>query len=120
MSNKGRAEQNMLQFIMATGDDGILQSELWKKIKADSREGSRAIIRLERKGLIARKKELNNGRWTYRVFSTRKLAKIDSVATVPCTFCVDESRCGQSEILTPDTCTILTQWLVNPEMPVSS
>lgn len=114
MSRKRPAEQDMLQFIMRVGDEGILQSELWKKIKADSREGSRAILRLERKGLVDRKKELHNGRWTYRVFSTRKLATIDSVAMIPCTFCEDESRCGQSAVLTPDKCTRLTQWLLEP------
>ncbi|MFH0848680.1 MAG: Lrp/AsnC family transcriptional regulator [archaeon] len=116
MSRKGPGEQDMLQFVMKTGDDGILQSELWKKMKADSREGSRAILRLERKGLIARKKELHNGRWTYRVFSKRKLSKIDSVEFIPCTFCDDEPRCGQSAIVTPDRCLKLTQWLLGPEM----
>lgn len=101
----------MLQVVMGVGDSGILQSELWKKLKADSREGSRAILRLERKGLIERKRELHSGRWTFRVFSKRKLSRIDSVQDVPCAFCEDESKCGQSAIVTPSKCAKLTRWL---------
>lgn len=53
MPRKGPTEQDVLRIVMELGDMGILQSELWKKLTADSREGSRAILRLEKKGLIA-------------------------------------------------------------------
>ena len=111
MPRKGSTEQDMLQVVMGVGESGILQSELWKKLRADSREGSRAILRLERKGLIERKRELHSGRWTFRVFSKRKLSRIDSVQDVPCAFCEDEPKCGQSAILTPSKCPKLTHWL---------
>jgi len=111
MPRKGSTEQDMLQVVMSVGEAGILQSELWKKLKADSREGSRAILRLERKRLIERKRELHNGRWTFRVFSKRKLSRIDSVQDVPCAFCDDEPKCGQSAVVTPSKCLKLTQWL---------
>ena len=111
MSRRGPGEQDMLQFIMKTGDDGILQSELWKKMKADSREGSRAILRLERKGLIERKRELNAGRWTYRVFARRKYSSIDSIIDVPCSFCDIEPRCAQEGAENPAKCGKINQWI---------
>jgi len=43
-------EQDVLRIVMDRGNEGILQSALWREMKADSREGSRAILRLERKG----------------------------------------------------------------------
>jgi predicted transcriptional regulator len=96
---------------MELGDMGILQSELWKKLTADSREGSRAILRLEKKGLIARKKELHDGRWTYRVFAKRRYSTIDSIVDIPCAFCDLFGSCSQSWIMNPNKCEHLTKWL---------
>ena len=35
-------------------EKGMLQSDLWKKLKLNSRDGSRLALRLERRGLITR------------------------------------------------------------------
>ncbi len=111
MPRKGPTEQDVLAIVMELADEGILQSELWKRAKADSREGSRAILRLEKKGLIERRKELHDGRWTYRVFARRRYSTIDSIIDVPCAFCDLEGRCPQSWILNPNKCENLTKWL---------
>ena len=47
--------------------DGMLQSELWKKLKLTSRDGSRLSLKLERMGTINRVKLLENDRWTYKL-----------------------------------------------------
>ena len=108
---KGVTEQEILQIIRDSRDEGILQSEIWKMVNADSREGSRTILRLERKGLINREKELHEGRWTYRVVSKFQFSTADSILDVPCAFCDHESKCGQSAILSPTECEHLTAWL---------
>jgi len=56
MPRKWGTEQKILETIRNTRDKGIYQSELWKLISADSREGSRAILRLAKKGLLNVKK----------------------------------------------------------------
>ena len=38
--------------------DGMFQSELWKKLKLTSRDGSRLALKLERMGTITREKLL--------------------------------------------------------------
>ena len=96
---------------MELGDMGILQSELWRKLTADSREGSRAILRLEKKGLIARKKELHEGRWTYRVFAKRRYSTIDSIVDIPCAFRDLVGNCPQTWIMNPNKCENLTKWM---------
>jgi len=111
LPRKGPTEQDVLRIVMELGDMGILQSELWKKLTADSREGSRAILRLEKKGLIARKKELHDGRWTYRVFAKRRYSTIDSIVDIPCAFCDLVGNCPQSWITDPSKCEHLTKWL---------
>ena len=47
--------------------DGMFQSELWKKLKLSSRDGSRLSLKLERMGTINREKLLENDRWTYKI-----------------------------------------------------
>lgn len=50
----------VLQLIKNNGKDGILQSNLWKKIGVTSREGSRIALKLLKQGLITRKRVLHN------------------------------------------------------------
>jgi len=104
-------EQKALQIIMNYGNEGLLQSELWRKLGASSREGSRIALKLEGKGLIRRERELRNGRWTYRLYPKRLPASIDSIADCPCMMCPDSSRCGPAGGVTPQNCERLTDWL---------
>jgi hypothetical protein len=113
MSKRNDLEQKALQFIMNTGFDGILQSELWRKLRASSREGSRIAIKLEDKRLIRREKELRNGRWTYRLYPKRLPARIDSIADVPCLMCPDNSKCDPASAISPQNCEKLTEWLLS-------
>jgi hypothetical protein len=98
---------------MNMGFDGILQSELWRKLGASSREGSRISLKLEDKKLIRREKELRNGRWTYRLYPKRLPATMDSIADVPCLMCPDNPRCDPSSSMSPQNCDKLTEWLLS-------
>lgn len=113
MAKHNDLEQRALQHIMRMGADGILQSDLWRKLGASSREGSRIALKLESRGLIKREKELRDGRWTYRLFPKRLPASIDSIADCPCLMCQDASRCDPASAISPQTCERLTQWLVS-------
>jgi len=65
MPKRDDLEYKALHFIVNMGSQGVLQSDLWRKLGASSREGSRIALKLENKGLIRREKELFGGRWTY-------------------------------------------------------
>jgi hypothetical protein len=104
-------EHKALQFIINTGDDGVLQSDLWRKLRASSREGSRIALKLESKGLIRRERELFKGRWTYRLYPMRKPATINSIIGCPCLTCVESIRCGAYGATSPNDCERLTEWI---------
>jgi len=106
-------EQKAFHLIVNSGHEGILQSELWHKLGASSREGSRIAIKLENKRLIRREKELQNGRWTYRLYPKRMPASMDSIADCPCLMCPSIARCDPSNVISPQTCEKLTQWLLS-------
>lgn len=112
MPKRNDLEQKALHSVMNTGYEGVLQSELWRKLGASSREGSRIAIKLEDKGLIRRQKELCDGRWTYRLYPKRLPASIESIADCPCLMCQDNPRCDLSSSISPQSCERLTEWLV--------
>jgi hypothetical protein len=111
MPKRNDLEQRALQFIMNTGFQGVLQSDLWHELDASSREGSRIALKLEIKGLIRREKELREGRWTYRLFPKRLPASIDTISDCPCLMCQDNPRCDPSSTISPQNCERLTDWL---------
>ena len=112
MPKQNDLEQEALHLIMNTEDKGILQSDLWREMKASSREGSRVSIKLEKKGLIYRERELSNGRWTYRLYSKRQPVSIDAIITCPCLVCLENIRCGAGGRMTPNKCDRLTEWIL--------
>jgi hypothetical protein len=113
MPKRNDLEQKALQFVINTGSKGVLQSELWRELKASSREGSRVAIKLEEKGLIQREKELQGGRWTYRLFPKRLPSSIESIANCPCLLCKDNARCDPTTTISPKRCVRLTEWILN-------
>lgn len=112
MPKRNDLEQKALQFVMNTGFEGVLQSELWRNLGASSREGSRISIKLENKWLIRRTKELCDGRWTYRLYPKRLPASIESISDCPCLMCQDNPRCDPSSTISPKNCERLTDWVL--------
>lgn len=111
MASRSDLEQEAFQIIVSNGEEGVLQSQLWRKLDATSREGSRIALKLKDKGLIVREKELFDGRWTYRLYPKRLPATIDSIADCPCLLCPENQRCGSSYTVSPKACKKLTEWL---------
>jgi len=112
MAKRNDMEHKALSFIANIGNEGVLQSDLWRQLGASSREGSRIALKLEDKGLIHRQKELCEGRWTYRLYPKRKPASINSIADCPCLTCLENLRCGSWGATSPNDCEKLTDWIL--------
>ena len=104
-------EYKVLQIIKESGSQGILQSQLWKRIGATSREGSRVSLKLEKAGLIERIRELHDGKWTYKLIAKKRVVTLDSVMDIPCIFCLQQDRCDVGSNISPTTCKRLSEWL---------
>ncbi len=113
MPRRNELEHKALNVIVNNGKEGVLQSELWRKLDATSREGSRIALKLENRDLIRREKELYGGRWTYRLYPKRKPASLNSIINSPCLMCSNDARCGAWNAISPNECQRMTQWLVN-------
>ena len=95
-------------------DKGILQSDLWKKLKLNSRDGSRLALRLERRGLITREKILQKGRWTYKLIIEQAPIKLESLIDSPCLTCPVEQKCDFENAYpepSPLHCQLIEDWV---------
>jgi len=113
MPKRNDLEQKALHFVVNTGYQGVLQSDLWRELGASSREVSRVALKLEEKGLIRREKELEGGRWTYRLFPKRMPASIETIVDCPCLMCQDNARCDPTTAISPKSCEKLTVWIIS-------
>ena len=104
-------EYKVLQVVKKHGESGILQSSLWKEMKATSREGSRISLKLERGGLIERKRELHDGKWTYVLIAKKRSVKLAQILELPCIFCIDQEKCSVGTAVSPNNCVKMTGWI---------
>jgi len=95
-------------------DKGVLQSELWKKLKLNTKDGARLALRLERRGLISREKLLQKGRWTYKLIIEQAPIKLESLVDSPCLTCPVEQKCDFENAYpepSPLHCQLIENWV---------
>lgn len=92
-------------------EDGVLQSEVWKRFDLDSKKASRVVRELEQKGIIRRKSVVANGSRTYLLEFNEEGSPLDGLFSggllSPCIECSTECR--------PSVCAPLAQWAVSAE-----
>ena len=91
---------------------GTLQSELWKKLKLSSRDGSRLALKLERMGMITREKILEKERWTYKLIIKKIPISTKSIEGGPCLTCPVVTRCSLDGEISPRTCQWIEDWVM--------
>lgn len=111
MAKSTNLERKAQKLIIDAGEEGLLQSGLWKSLGVSSREGSRIALKFVEKGRVERKKVLSNGRWTYRLFSLQEPVTLDSVAGCPCLICDNVDKCFRGGGQDPVFCLNLTAWI---------
>lgn len=94
------------------GDNGIFQSDLWKKLRLTSRDGSRLALKLERRNIIKREKVLENGRWTYKLKIVKMPVSTETIEAAPCLICPVEQKCTLDGEVSPRTCPLIEQWVL--------
>ncbi len=96
-------------------DKGMLQSDLWKKLKLSNRDGSRLALRLERRGLISREKILQHDRWTYKLIIEQTPISLQSLQDSPCLTCPVEQKCDTANTFpepSPLHCQLIEDWVI--------
>ncbi len=112
-------EDKVLEIIKSSGEEGVVQSELWGQLNIDSREGSKIVMKLVKSGLVSRVPVVYKGRKTYKLVyvskqpnSTQLVVKLNPVMTIPCFLCKDLDKCGLGGYFNPLICNKLTTYLL--------
>ena len=92
--------------------EGMFQSELWKKLKLSSRDGSRLSLKLERMGTITREKILEKNRWTYKLILKKTPISTQSIENAPCLVCPVEQKCSLEGEISPRNCQFIEDWVI--------
>jgi DNA-binding MarR family transcriptional regulator len=101
--------------------NGMFQSELWKKLKLTSRDGSRLSLKLERMGTITREKILEKDRWTYKLILKKTPISTQSIENAPCLVCPVEHKCSLESEISPRNCQLIEDWVIaEMKKPVKS
>jgi len=106
-----RLSNKVCEIVAGYETEGMFQSELWKKLKLSSRDGSRLALKLERMGMISREKILENGRWTYKLIIKRTPVSTSSLEGAPCLICPVEAQCSIDGDISPKTCQYIEDWV---------
>jgi len=112
-------EQKALKLVYDAEGKGVLQSVLWKELGVSSREGSRMAKKFEERDKVVREKVLNEGRWTYKLFSKKEPVTLDSVKGCPCLICDEVDKCFRGGTRDPVYCMALTAW-VDPRITTAN
>lgn len=83
MPRRDDLEYKALHFIANTQSQGVLQADLWRKLGASSREGSRIALKLENKGLIRREKNSSREDGRIGCFQRGSPLRLILLLTVP-------------------------------------
>ena len=92
--------------------EGMLQADLYKKLKLSARNGARLSLKLERMGTVSRIKILENERWTYKLILKKTPVSTDSLNGAPCLTCAVEQRCSMDGEISPMTCPYIEDWVL--------
>ena len=110
-----RITNKVCEIVAEYEDQGMLQSDLWKKLKLSGRDGSRLALRLERRGLITREKILQKDRWTYKLIIEQTPISLESLQDSPCLTCPVEQKCDIENAYpepSPLHCQLIEDWVV--------
>ena len=110
-----KISNKVCEIVASYEDKGILQSDLWKKMKFSSRDGSRLALRLERRGFISREKILQKGRWTYNLIIEKAPISLESLQNSPCLTCPVEQKCYPENVFpapSPLHCKLIEDWII--------
>ena len=107
-----RLTKKVCDILAEKESDGMLQSELWKKLKLTSRDGSRLALKLERMGTINREKILEKGRWTYKLILKKTPISTQSLENAPCLVCLVEQKCSLEGEISPRNCQLIEDWVI--------
>lgn len=99
-------EDRILSTLQNSANLTMTQSGLAKALELPSRDISRIVVKLEKRGVVKRLQVKEGGRSSYNVKLLKRAPRIDltDVVWCACFTCADLERCGKGQPVSPETC----------------
>ena len=107
-----RLTHKVCDLLVRCESEGMLQADLYKKLKLSARNGARLSLKLERMGMVTRIKLLEKQRWTYKLILKKTPVSTASLEDAPCLVCPVEQRCSLDGEISPRTCVYIEDWVM--------
>jgi hypothetical protein len=105
--------------IAESGDEGISQQELARKLGISTRELATTVKKLINKKMIIKKAVKENGKPVIKLFAVRRIEEqqiyvnLGSIEDIPCFTCKLLFKCDNGAHVTPSSCTKLSNWILS-------
>ena len=115
-------EELLHKKILESGEDGISQQELAKKLGLSTRELATVIKKLIDKKMIAKKAIKENGKSVIKLFAIRTVEEsniyvnLESIEEIPCFSCKLLFKCDNGAHVNPSSCTKLSSWILSMDL----
>ena len=103
-------DEKILSLLQNSEGGSMLQNTLSKALNLGSKELTRSLARLEKRGVVKRQPFKDGGKKTYKIILLRRRTKanLKDVSWTSCLTCPDIERCGRGQPVSPETCNKLT------------
>ncbi len=114
-------EELILKKIEEAGVEGVTQADLIRELKIPAEEVSKILSKLVRKKKVIKKSVRDDNKNVIKYFIVKSnglslLVDLDLVHNIPCFTCKNLSKCGDGLVISPSTCQILTNFVLNVDL----
>ncbi|MEM0114044.1 MAG: winged helix-turn-helix domain-containing protein [Metallosphaera sp.] len=105
--------------ILESGEEGISQQELARKMGLSTRELAMIVKKLIDKKMIAKKAIKENGKSVIKLYAIKTVQEsyiyinLNSIDQIPCFTCKLLFKCDNGAHVNPSSCTKLSSWILS-------
>ncbi|AEB94608.1 MAG: winged helix-turn-helix domain-containing protein [Metallosphaera sp.] len=105
--------------ILESGEEGISQQELARKMGLSTRELATIVKKLIDKKMIAKKAIKENGKSVIKLYAIKTVQEsyiyinLNSIDQIPCFTCKLLFKCDNGAHVNPSSCTKLSSWILS-------
>jgi hypothetical protein len=107
-----KVDEHLLTLLRDIGDEGIEQTAFSQRVNLPENKLLDLVEPLVQAGYIDRKIIEQNGKKTSWLYPIKLLEAWGGIGTCPCVNCLELEQCGEGQMVSPESCQDLFEWVV--------
>ncbi|MHA2060392.1 MAG: hypothetical protein ACW976_06420 [Candidatus Ranarchaeia archaeon] len=108
-----KVDQRLFTILNEIGIEGIEQTAFSQRLNLPENTISDLVEPLVQAGYLDRKIIEQNGKKISWLYPIKRLENWGGIGTCPCVNCLELERCGVGQMVSPESCQDLFEWVVN-------